>query len=86
MGIKTYSVQETIGILRDHGFNVESSGNAFIYIKGKVILSLNYGLYTVYSEDNGGVRTLHTGFDEDEACRCVLEYLNLKTVRHKSKA
>lgn len=85
MGIKTYDIKETKQILNDYGFETEPTGCDMIYIKSKVLLHKDSGVYRVMANSNCEALSLYSGFSEDEACRKLLKHLGIKTVATKKK-
>lgn len=84
MGIKTYSIAETKEILRKAGFEVKGA-DGVLYIPSKLILRKKFGMFNIDIEDGAGTKQIYSGFSEDEACRNVLHYLKVKTIRNKVK-
>lgn len=86
MGIKTYSIGETKEILKEAGYEViKNSGKDVIYIPSKLMLHKESGVFYIDVEVDGRLKSIYSGFSEDEACRNVLQHFNLKTVRNKKK-
>lgn len=84
MGIKTYSIEETKKLLKEKGFEVKGA-DGVIYIPSKLLLAKEFGMFNITVSEDGESKGIYSGFSEDDACRNVLHYLKVKTIRNKVK-
>lgn len=80
MGKKSYTLEEASRLLNDKNIEHTYLKNKMLYIPKNVGIKCDNNTYTVYSEDNGKVSVLYSGFNEDRAVREVLKRCK---IRHK---
>lgn len=85
MGIKTYNVIETAGLLKGKGINVVLDGMTTLYIPSKALLHKENGVYKLNVEENGRVNLAMSTPDEDKICREVLKMNGIKTIKKTVK-
>lgn len=80
MGKKSYTLEEASRLLNDKNIEHTYLKNKMLYVPKNVGIKCDNNTYTVYSEDNGKVSVLYSGFNEDRAVREVLKRCK---IRHK---
>ena len=85
MGIKTYSISETAGLLKEKGVKVVLDGSTTLYVPGEILLHKEGGVYKLNGQGEDGIRLIMSTADEDKVCREVLKKYGVKTVMRTKK-